>query len=230
MPKTLPASALMPPDHVEASLRILRDHMPGDSVRARGPKQSRDPFRSCISCMLSAQSLDRNTAKATQALFQLARTPQDMLALSNEEIVDAIRPAGLYNRKAGNIRRFCEQLLVEHDGIVPDTRDGLLELHGIGRKCADLIAHFAFGRPHIAVDTHIRRVCQRSGLAMGKTEAQVAASLDDRAPEWAKPDAHFWLLQFGKRVCRSRTPLCPDCPIRPFCRYPAKTDPAVVRP
>ena len=220
---TLPATSLMPLADVEAALRILADVMPGDSRAARGPKRARDPFRACISCMLSAQSRDANTARATEALFRLARTPQTMLALDESEIADAIRPAGLYNSKAHNIRRFCEQLLDDHDGVVPDTRDGLLELHGIGRKCADLVAHFVFALPHIAVDTHIRRVCQRAGLAEGKTEAQIAASLDGRAPDWAKPEAHFWLLAFGKRVCRSRMPRCPECPIAVLCRYPAKT-------
>jgi len=174
--------------------------------------------------MLSAQSLDRNTAAATKALFKLARSPKGMLKLSDEQIAAAIKPAGLYNMKTRNIRRFCEQLLAEYDGVVPETRDELLKLHGIGRKCADLVAHFSFGAKHIAVDTHIRRVCQRSGLAAGKTEAHVAASLDARAPDWAKPEAHFWLLQFGKAICKSRTPSCAACPIRALCNYPDKTN------
>ena len=208
---------------VEEAIRILSELMPGDSRRSRGPKRAKSPFRSCISCMLSAQSLDRNTAAATTALFKLARSPKGMLALSDAQIVDAIRPAGLYNMKARNIRKFCRQLLDDYGGVVPGTRDELLKLHGIGRKCADLVAHFAFGAPHIAVDTHIRRVCQRTGLASGKVEAQVATDLDARAPDWAKPEAHFWLLNFGKRICRSRTPLCPQCPIAPLCNYPDKT-------
>lgn len=208
---------------VGSALRILSDVMPGDSRRARGPKRAKSPFRSCISCMLSAQSLDRNTALATTALFKLARSPKGMLALTDEQIVAAIRPAGLYNMKTRNIRRFCQQLLDDYDGVVPDTRDELLKLHGIGRKCADLVAHFAFGHAHIAVDTHIRRVCQRTGLASGKTEAKIAADLDTRAPVWAKPEAHFWLLNFGKRICKSRTPRCPDCPIAELCNYPDKT-------
>ena len=208
---------------VEEAIRILSEVMPGDSRKSRGPKRAKSPFRSCISCMLSAQSLDRNTAQATTALFKLARSPRGMLALTDEQIAAAIKPAGLYNMKTRNIRRFCQQLLDEYDGVVPDTRDELMKLHGIGRKCADLVAHFAFGAPHIAVDTHIRRVCQRTGLAAGKVEAQVAASLDARAPDWAKPEAHFWLLAFGKRICKSRTPQCPRCPIRHLCNYPDKT-------
>lgn len=208
---------------VDTAIRILSERMPGDSEKSRGPKRAKSPFRSCISCMLSAQSLDRNTAKATRALFKLARSPRGMLKLTDAQIVEAIRPAGLYNMKARNIRKFCEQLLAEHDGVVPDTRDGLLKMHGIGRKCADLVAHFAYGQAHIAVDTHIRRVCQRTGLASGKTEAQIASSLDARAPEWAKPEAHFWLLNFGKHICKSRTPDCSNCPILHICQYPDKT-------
>ena len=220
---TVHATEPMPLDDVESAIRILSEVMPGDSRRARGPKRAKSPFRSCISCMLSAQSLDRNTAQATTALFKLARSPRGMLKLSDEQIAQAIRPAGLYNMKTRNIRKFCEQLLEDYDGVVPETRDELLKLHGIGRKCADLVAHFAFGEPHIAVDTHIRRVCQRTGLAVGKVEAQVAASLDERAPDWAKPEAHFWLLNFGKRICKSRTPECPRCPIEHLCLYPQKT-------
>jgi len=217
------ATEPMLPEDVDAAIRILSKVMPGDSRRARGPKRSASPFRSCISCMLSAQSLDRNTAAATTALFKLARSPRGMLKLTDAQIVDAIRPAGLYNMKARNIRRFCQQLLDDYDGVVPDTRDELMKLHGIGRKCADLVSHFVFGAKHIAVDTHIRRVCQRTGLAGGKTEAKIAESLDARAPEWAKPEAHFWLLGFGKRICKSRKPRCPECPIAHLCNYPDKT-------
>ena len=220
---TIHATEPMELSEVEDAIRILSGRMPGDSRRSRGPKRARDPFRSCISCMLSAQSRDANTAAATQNLFRLARTPRTILALPEDELVAAIKPAGLYNTKARNIRRFCEHLLEHHGGVVPQTRDELLTLPGIGRKCADLVAHFAFGEPHIAVDTHIRRVCQRSGMASGNTEAQIAKSLDARAPDWAKPEAHFWLLNFGKRVCKSRTPACPDCPIAHLCRYPDKT-------
>ena len=230
MPATTHAREPMTLAEVEEAIRILSEVMPGDSRRSRGPKRAKSPFRSCVSCMISAQSLDRNTAAATRALFKLARSPRGMLKLSEAQIAEAIRPAGLYNMKARNIRRFCQQLVDEHDGVVPGTRDELLTLHGIGRKCADLVAHFAFGEPHIAVDTHIRRVCQRSGLATGKAEAQVAASLDARAPDWAKPEAHFWLLNFGKRICKSRTPQCWRCPIRHLCNYPDKTpDPGLSR-
>jgi len=196
--------------------------MPGDTRGARGPKKQPNPFRSCISCMLSAQSLDTNTAKATKALFKLARTPKGILALSDEQIRDAIRPAGLYNNKTRAIRKFCEQLLSDYDGVVPHTRAELLKLHGIGRKCADIVLQFAFGEETIAVDTHVARVCKRTGLAVGKTEAQIAEHLEARAPQWAFREGHFWLIQFGKRVCTSRAPKCSDCIIADLCLYEEK--------
>jgi len=186
------------------------------------PKGQRDPFRSCISCMLSAQSRDANTARATSNLFRLARTPRTMLKLADETIADAIRPAGLYNTKARNIRKFCTALLAEHGGTVPRTRDALMSLPGIGRKCADIVLSFTFGIDVIAVDTHVHRVCNRTGLARGKTEAQTAKVLEARAPERAMRDGHFWLLQFGKTVCPSRAPKCPTCPIRNLCLWPDK--------
>ncbi|WP_242447485.1 endonuclease III domain-containing protein [Aurantiacibacter aquimixticola] len=173
--------------------------------------------------MLSAQSLDRNTAKASKALFALARTPEAMLELSDEAIAGAIKPCGLYNMKTRNIRRFCETLLAEHGGVVPDTREGLLSLPGIGRKCADIVMSFTFGKDVIAVDTHVHRVCNRIGLTEAKTADKTAQQLEDRSPEWAMRDGHFWLIQFGKRVCRSRAPKCDACPVSDLCEFYAAT-------
>ena len=175
--------------------------------------------------MLSAQSRDANTAAAVTALFALARTPNGILDLTDEQIIDAIRPCGLYNMKTRNIRRFCETLLAEHAGVVPDTREGLLALPGIGRKCADIVLSFTFGRDVIAVDTHVHRVCNRIGLATGKTDAKTAQSLEERSPDWAMRDGHFWLIQFGKRICTARAPKCDRCPVSDVCLwYKANTD------
>ena len=216
------ASHLLAEDTVETVYRCLQAAMPGRTPTAKGPKDQPDPFRSCISCMLSAQSRDANTAKATRQLFQLAQTPETMLALDEAEIAAAIKPAGLYNMKARNIRKFCAALLEEHGGTVPATRAGLLFLPGIGRKCADIVMSFTFGADVIAVDTHVHRVCNRTGLARGKTEAQTAASLEARSPDWAKRDGHFWLLQFGKRVCTAQAPKCGACVVRDLCLWPGK--------
>ncbi|MBV7265299.1 endonuclease III domain-containing protein [Erythrobacter ani] len=195
----------------------LSDAMPGRTKNAKGPKGQPDAFRSCISCMLSAQSLDRNTAAATRALFKLAKTPKDMLALDDEAIAQAIKPCGLYNNKTRNIRKFCTALLDDHGGVVPDTREGLMSLPGIGRKCADIVMSFTFGEDVIAVDTHVHRVCNRIGLTEAKTAEKTAAQLEERSPEWALRDGHFWLIQFGKKVCRARIPKCEICVVSDLC-------------
>lgn len=200
-------------------LTILSQCMPGRVSGARGPKGQPDPFRSCISCMLSAQSRDANTAAATKALFKLARTPRTMLKLTEERIAEAIKPCGLYNVKSRNIHKFCKALLTDCDGVVPDSRAELMRLPGIGRKCADIVLQFAFGIDTIAVDTHVHRVCNRTGLARGKTAAQTAVQLEERSPKWAMREGHFWLIQFGKTICVSRSPKCEECPISHLCRF-----------
>ena len=169
--------------------------------------------------MLSAQSLDGNTAKASATLFALAITPQEMLELDDRAIAAAIKPCGLYNNKTRSIRRFCEALLAEHGGVVPETRQGLMSLPGIGRKCADIVLSFTFGKDVIAVDTHVHRVCNRTGLTQAKTADKTAAQLEERSPQWALHDGHFWLIQFGKRVCTARTPKCETCPISGLCEW-----------
>lgn len=208
---------------VEEVMRRLAAAMPGRTRGAKGPKGQPDAFRSCIACILSAQSLDRNTDAAARALFALAKTPQAMLALDEAAIAAAIKPCGLYNTKARNIRAFCAALLERHDGVVPRTRDGLMALPGIGRKCADIVLSFTFGEAVIAVDTHVHRVCNRIGLTAAKTAEQTAAQLEERVPDWARADGHFWLIQFGKRVCRARTPLCPHCPVSDLCEWYARS-------
>ncbi|EDL49598.1 endonuclease III [Erythrobacter sp. SD-21] len=211
-------------DEVEEVYRTLAREMPGRTRGAKGPKGQPDAFRSCISCILSAQSLDRNTARAARALFALATTPEAMLELDDSAIAAAIKPCGLYNTKTRSIRRFCEALLAEHGGVVPDTREGLMRLPGIGRKCADIVLSFTFGKDVIAVDTHVHRVCNRIGLTAAKTAEKTAAQLDERSPEWALGDGHFWLVQFGKRICTARAPKCQTCPVGSLCEaYPARS-------
>ena len=202
---------------MEEVYRLLDAHMPGRTRTAKGPKEQPDPFRSCVSCMLSAQSRDANTAAASRALFALADTPRGILQLDDETIATAIKPCGLYNVKTRNLKKLCTYLIEELDGVVPTTREGLMALPGIGRKCADIVLSFTFDRDVIAVDTHVHRVANRTGLARGKTEAQTAASLDARSPDWAKRDGHFWLLQFGKTVCTSRAPDCENCVVNHLC-------------
>lgn len=202
---------------VEDVYRALEKAMPGRTKNAKGPKGQPDAFRSCISCMLSAQSLDRNTAAAAKALFQLAKMPYEMLALEDAAIAAAIKPCGIYNMKTRNIRKFCTALIEKHDGKVPETREGLMGLPGIGRKCADIVLSFTFGKEVIAVDTHVHRVCNRIGLTDAKTADKTAAQLEQRSPDWAMRDGHFWLIQFGKSVCRARVPKCAICMVSDLC-------------
>lgn len=202
-------------------------------LEARAPKRRREPtvkedaeaFRALVACLLSAQSLDVNTAKAKNALFALADTPSGILALPDDTVAAAIKPAGLYNVKTRNLKRLCRALIEEHAERVPRDRKGLMALPGIGRKCADIMLHFSFGEHTIAVDTHVHRVCNRTGLAQGRSEAATAKSLEARAPDWALAEGHIWLLEFGKKVCRSRAPKCPDCFLQDLCETYARKGP-----
>lgn len=206
---------MLDPDDMREVLDRMRAALP--DAKAPTIKKGRDPFRSVVSCMLSAQSLDRNTAAASRNLFALAGTPQDILALDDAAIAAAIRPCGLYNMKTRNLRRMCEALLAEHGSRVPRTREGLMSLPGVGRKCADIVMHFTFGEAVVAVDTHVHRVCNRIGLAEGKTEERTAKSLEARLPEDYRMVGHVLLLTFGKRICRARSPRCETCPVKDLC-------------
>jgi len=208
---------MLDPDQTHAVFERLHDryHQP-DRDRHPHVKEEAEHFRSLVACLLSAQSRDANTAKAKQALFQLADTPEGILALPDAEIAAAIKPCGLYNSKTRNLKRLAAAVR-DRGGQVPRSRKGLMELPGIGRKCADIVLRFSFGEEAIAVDTHVHRVCNRLGLARGKTEAQTAQQLDARAPDWAKRDGHIWLITFAKRICTSRAPKCPNCPLADLC-------------
>ncbi|MFX4220866.1 MAG: endonuclease III domain-containing protein [Thalassobaculum sp.] len=208
-------------EDVETVFRRLAERAP-PGPRDPHVKEDPEPFKALVSCLLSAQSRDENTARARDALFALADTPAGILALDDAAIAAAIKPCGLYNTKTRNLRRLCTHLLEVAGGVVPRTREGLMALPGIGRKCADIMLLFTYGQPAIAVDTHVHRVCNRLGLARGKTEADTARSLDGRAPDWAKLDGHLWLLEFGKLTCRSRAPLCESCFLRDLCAWPAR--------
>lgn len=201
---------------VEEVFRRFENRMPKRPTESH-VKEDPDHFRALVACLLSAQSRDANTAKAKNALFQLADTPEGILMLPDEDIAAAIKPAGLYNIKTRRVKALCRALIDEYGGIVPKDRTNLMKLPGIGRKCADIMLLFSFGEPAIAVDTHVHRVCNRTGLARGKTEAQTATALESRAPQWAMMDGHMWLLEFGKRICTSRAPKCASCFLNDLC-------------
>jgi endonuclease-3 len=204
-------------DQIDAVFeRLHARYYEPDEDRRPHVKEEAEHFRALVACLLSAQSRDSNTAKAKNALFELADTPDGILALPDEEVAAAIKPCGLYNSKTRNLKRLAEAVR-ERGGVIPRSRKGLMELPGIGRKCADIVLRFSFGAEAIAVDTHVHRVCNRLGLARGKTEEQTAQQLDERAPDWAKRDGHIWLITFAKRICTSRAPRCASCPMSDLC-------------
>ena len=180
-------------------------------------------FELLCAVLLSAQATDVGVNKATRRLFPVANTPQAILGLGLEGLEGYIRTIGLYNAKAKNIIATCALLLERHDGEVPRTREELEALPGVGRKTANVVLNTVFGEPTIAVDTHIFRVCNRTGLAPGKTVRQVEDKLQKVVPEEYKPGAHHWLILHGRYVCIARKPKCPICPIRDLCAYKHKT-------
>jgi endonuclease III len=181
------------------------------------------PFELLVAVILSAQATDRGVNKATPALFRAANTPATMLALGVEGLIPYIKTIGLFNSKAKNIIATCAALVAQHGGEVPKTREALEALPGVGRKTANVILNTAFGEATIAVDTHIFRVANRTGLGRGKTVRAVEERLlKFVAPEY-RQDAHHWLILHGRYVCKARTPACPACPISDLCEYRHKT-------
>jgi endonuclease-3 len=176
------------------------------------------PFELLVAVILSAQATDVGVNKATRRLFADANTPEAILALGEDGLKDYIKTIGLYNSKAKNIIRTCRDLVEKHDGVVPDDRAELEALAGVGRKTANVVLNTAFGQPTMAVDTHIFRVANRTGLAPGKTPLAVEKALLKRVPEAYLKDAHHWLILHGRYVCKARTPLCGQCPVYDLCR------------
>ena len=181
------------------------------------------PFELLVAVVLSAQATDKSVNKATPALFRAANTPAAMLALGALGLSQFIKSIGLYNSKARNLIATCELLLARHDGSVPMTREALEQLPGVGRKTANVILNTAFGEATIAVDTHIFRVANRTGLATGKTVRAVEEKLLKFVPPEFRQDAHHWLILHGRYTCKARKPACPDCIIADLCEYRRKT-------
>jgi endonuclease-3 len=182
-----------------------------------------DAFTLLVAVVLSAQSTDTGVNKATRELFRVADTPEKMLALGEDGIKAHIRTLGLFNSKAKNLISLCRTLLTEHGGEVPRDRALLEKLPGVGRKTANVVLNVAFGEPTIAVDTHIFRVCNRTGLAPGKTVRAVEDALERVVPDNRKLHAHHWLILHGRYTCRARKPDCPNCVVIDLCRFPEKT-------
>ena len=181
------------------------------------------PFELLVAVMLSAHTTDRAVNAATRNLFPLANTPAAIAALGVEGVKPYIKPVGLYNTKAKNLVGLAQQLIERHAGEVPATRAELEALPGVGRKTANIILNMIFGEAEIAVDTHIFRVANRTGLAPGRTPREVEQALNANTPAEFRKNAHHWLILHGRYVCIARKPKCPTCVIRDLCEYPHKT-------
>ena len=180
-------------------------------------------FELLVAVLLSAQATDAGVNKATRRLFLVARTPQQMLALGEEGVAAHIRTIGLYRNKARHLMQTCRILVEQHAGQVPRTREALQALPGVGRKTANVILNVAFGEPTCAVDTHVFRVANRTGLAPGKDPLQVEQRLLERVPAEYAIDAHHWLILLGRYVCLARKPQCWRCVVARWCDYEPKT-------
>lgn len=182
------------------------------------------PFELLVAVILSAQATDKSVNLATRKLFPVANTPQAVQKLGEKRLRNYIKTIGLYNNKATNLITMCGQLLERHGGEVPRDRESLEQLAGVGRKTANVVLNTAFGEPTIAVDTHVFRVANRTGLARGKTVLEVEKKLLKAVPQEFRVDAHHWLILHGRYTCVARKPKCPQCVIADLCAYTAKTE------
>ena len=189
----------------------------------RGELQHINPFTLLVAVVLSAQATDAGVNKATPALFALADTPEKMVKLGEARVRDLIKTIGLYRTKAKNVIGLSHKLIEAHGGVVPRERDALEALPGVGRKTANVVLNIAFGEPTIAVDTHIFRVGNRTGLAVGRTPFDVEMKLMEVVPERYRLHAHHWLILHGRYTCVARRPLCEKCIIADLCKWPGKT-------
>jgi endonuclease-3 len=193
------------------------------NAEPRGELHYINPFTLLVAVVLSAQATDAGVNKATPALFAAADTPARMAALGEARVQDLIKTIGLYRTKAKNVIALSQKLIAEYGGEVPRDREALESLPGVGRKTANVVLNIAFGEPTIAVDTHIFRIGNRTGLAPGKTPYDVEMKLNEVVPTQYKLHAHHWLILHGRYVCLARRPLCETCIIADLCKWPAKT-------
>ena len=215
----VPPHPLMTPEEITHFFEILHSLNPDP----QGELNSTNPFTLLVAVVLSAQATDRGVNKATADLFKKVNTPQEMLALGEDGLKTYIKTIGLYNAKARHIMALSKQLVDKFDGKIPENREDLESLPGVGRKTANVVLNASFQQPVIAVDTHIFRVSNRTGLAFGKTPLEVEKGLMKRIPIHWLLKAHHWLILLGRYICKARAPLCPTCPVSKECQYPYKT-------
>ena len=196
----------------------LKKHIPKPETEL----QSVNPYTLLVAVVLSAQATDKGVNKATEPLFKTVDTPEKMVALGEDKLREAIKTIGLFRTKAKNVIALSKMLIEKHGGKVPQTREELEELPGAGRKTANVVLNVAFGQPTIAVDTHIFRVGNRTGIAPGKNPLEVETNLEKVVPDKYKLHAHHWLILHGRYTCVARRPLCEKCLINDLCRWPEK--------
>ena len=206
------------PEQINSFFEVLHQQNPSPQTEL----VYTSPFTLLLAVVLSAQATDKSVNKATKILFERIKTPQDVIDLGEEGLIEHIKTIGLYRTKAKNIMGLCHMLLHQFNGTIPHTREALESLPGVGRKTANVILSVAFGQPTIAVDTHLFRVANRTGLAAGKTPLEVELSLLQRIPQKWQHHAHHWLILLGRYICIARTPKCALCPVVDFCNYPQK--------
>ena len=206
-------------DEVSEFYRLLAKNNP----EPKGELTYRNEFTLLVAVVLSAQATDVGVNKATKELFKRVDTPEKMVQLGEAKLREHIRTIGLYRNKAKNVIGLSETLIAEHGGQVPRDREALMSLPGVGRKTANVVLNIAFGEPTIAVDTHIYRVSNRTGLAPGKDVDAVERGLERRTPARWKQHAHHWLILHGRYICKARKPECWRCPVAHICKFNAKT-------
>ena len=204
---------------VEEFFARLKRHTPEPETEL----QYVNPYTLLVAVVLSAQATDKGVNKATAPLFKTVKTPEQMVALGEEGLTGYIKTIGLYRGKAKNVIALSKLLIEQHGGKVPKDREALQALPGVGRKTANVVLNVAFGEPTIAVDTHIFRVSNRTGLAPGKDVLEVELKLEKVVPNQYKLHAHHWLILHGRYTCVARKPLCPTCVVRDLCRFKDKT-------
>jgi endonuclease-3 len=215
--------AKAPKPWTEAEVREAFERFRKANPDPRGELEHLNPYTLLVAVVLSAQATDAGVNKATRILFQVADTPQKMIALGEEKLRDYIRTIGLYRTKAKNVIALSEMLIADFGGEVPRTREEIEKLAGAGRKTANVVLNMAFGQHTMAVDTHVFRVANRTGLAPGKTPLEVELGLEKVIPDEFMLHAHHWLILHGRYTCLARKPRCELCLINDLCRWPEKT-------
>jgi endonuclease-3 len=207
----------------KADIQTFFERLRDDNPNPEGELNYVNEFTLLVAVVLSAQATDKGVNKATEKLFQIAETPEKMATLGLDGIISHVKTIGLYNAKAKNVLALSEMLIAEHNSEVPQTREELEKLPGVGRKTANVVLNIAFGQPTCAVDTHIFRVSNRTGLAPGKTVLAVEKKLMKVIPKEFGVDSHHWLILFGRYICKARKPDCAQCKVYDLCRFKGKT-------